>query len=331
MSATNRFIWPSNNPIAGDVLKVLSYSNPDGILEWGVGSGGSSAGVLGSVQFNNPLGTFDGDANLVYDNTNTILRLSKPGSDNTNIPILPATASVLEVRNTNSGQDAFLTVVGAIDSTSNVVLGANGGTSFGVISYINSTGTFSISNNNGINGIQLTSTLGSVAIVATNGDIIFDNGTGTQYIWPTTDALANQILSAGEIPGTMVWTKVTVDGNGTLTVDPGGTNQIELNATTGLVTATEYRATSDIRLKKNIVPLDNCLESILQIEQVKYQFKKNSEYSNGVIAQQLEEIGLNDIVGTDTNGMKSVAYNQLIPYLIGAIKELNNKFEQLNK
>ncbi len=42
MSSTNRFIWPSNNPAPGDVLKVLTYNNPNGTLEWGTGAGETS-------------------------------------------------------------------------------------------------------------------------------------------------------------------------------------------------------------------------------------------------------------------------------------------------
>ncbi len=193
---------------AGEILKTDGL----GQLYWdSSSSGGSPGGVVGSIQFNKPNGTFNGDTNLIYDDINTLLRLSRPGSDNTNLSFIPSNASVLEVRNTNSGQDAFLTVVGAINSTSNIILGSLGVTTVGTISYTNSSQTLGISNL-GSGGIQLSSIGGDISMIC-NENIVIKNITGTLYKWPTIDATANQVLSAGSIPGTMEW-RTTPNSNG---------------------------------------------------------------------------------------------------------------------
>ena len=49
----------------------------------------------------------------------------------------------------------------------------------------------------------------------------------------------------------------------------------------------------------------------------------------GVIAQELESLGLPGIVKNKESGYKSVQYHKIIPILIEAIKELSVKVESL--
>ncbi len=49
----------------------------------------------------------------------------------------------------------------------------------------------------------------------------------------------------------------------------------------------------------------------------------------GVIAQEIEALGLPGIVVTRENGKKAVRYEKLVPLLIEAIKELNAKVERI--
>lgn len=105
-----------------------------------------------------------------------------------------------------------------------------------------------------------------------------------------------------------------------------------VNLINGQMYAGAFNANSDLNLKKNIEPLSNCLDKINKIDVYKYNWKETSEKSFGVIAQQLENIGLEHIVKTN-NGIKSVNYNELVSILIGAVKELNKKIntEEKNK
>lgn len=101
---------------------------------------------------------------------------------------------------------------------------------------------------------------------------------------------------------------------------------------TGTVTATNVANPSDIRLKKDITPITNALERLLQVDGMSYYWK-NEEIANntrqyGVIAQELEKV-LPDLVATDKNGMKSVNYMALIPFLVEALKEQQDQISQL--
>lgn len=103
-----------------------------------------------------------------------------------------------------------------------------------------------------------------------------------------------------------------------------------VNLVNGQMFASAFNANSDINLKKNIEPLNNCMNKIDKIDVYQYEWKKTSEQSFGVIAQQLEEIGLKHIV-KENNGIKSVNYNELLSILIGAVKELNKKINNFEK
>ena len=107
----------------------------------------------------------------------------------------------------------------------------------------------------------------------------------------------------------------------------------------GTVTAGGAIYSSDRTLKENIVSIsDNeaLLEKAANIDVVSFNFKndesKNTKY--GVIAQDIQEIGLGELVH-DANGKLGVDYTSLlmlkIAYLENTIKNLTEKIEKLEK
>lgn len=90
---------------------------------------------------------------------------------------------------------------------------------------------------------------------------------------------------------------------------------------------------SDERSKKEIKTIPGALEKVTQLRGVNYKWKDDSKDERtqmGLIAQEVEEI-FPEIVHTDQNGYKSLAYSQLISALIESIKELNAQNKELNK
>ncbi len=89
---------------------------------------------------------------------------------------------------------------------------------------------------------------------------------------------------------------------------------------------------SDERLKNNIKVIDNPLNKIMGISGNTYDWNEASSHDGadtGVIAQEVEALGLPGIVTTRDDGYKAVRYERLIPLLIEAIKELNLKVKDL--
>lgn len=90
---------------------------------------------------------------------------------------------------------------------------------------------------------------------------------------------------------------------------------------------------SDARLKTNIQPISNALLKIKHISGYSYsRIDTDSESKTyGVLAQEVEQI-LPESVKHDYNGIKSVAYNDIIALLIQAIKELKiEKDDEIQK
>jgi len=94
-------------------------------------------------------------------------------------------------------------------------------------------------------------------------------------------------------------------------------------------------ASSDRRLKENILPIENPLQKINSIGG--YSFDWNVEKQHiykgkdyGVIAQEIEEI-LPELVDTRENGYKAVKYDKLVSLLIEGIKELSREVNELKQ
>jgi len=92
-------------------------------------------------------------------------------------------------------------------------------------------------------------------------------------------------------------------------------------------------ASSDIRLKNNIKPIESPLEKISKISGCEFDWNADlqSIYSGkdyGVIAQEIEEV-FPELVQTRENGYKAVKYDKLVSVLIEGIKELTKQVEYL--
>ena len=90
---------------------------------------------------------------------------------------------------------------------------------------------------------------------------------------------------------------------------------------------------SDARLKKNITTLSGSLDKINQLRGVTYNWidqKKDSTQQIGFIAQEVEKV-FPQLVKTDEKGMKSVAYANMVPVLLEAIKDQQQQIDELKK
>ena len=123
--------------------------------------------------------------------------------------------------------------------------------------------------------------------------------------------------------------------------EPANVNEIafrdDLNAdiftfdmTTGDFTATgDITANSDESLKDHIVTIDNALDKVYNLRGVYFEMKdRPGVRKTGFIAQEVEEI-LPEVVITGKDGIKSVAYSNVVGVLVEAIKELKDEVNDL--
>ena len=88
----------------------------------------------------------------------------------------------------------------------------------------------------------------------------------------------------------------------------------------------DVTVSSDARLKANIVSLGATLSKLLNIDGKTYTVKKNGAQKIGLLAQDIQEV-FPELVSEDKEGMLSVNYQGLIPVLINALKEQEQKFQ----
>jgi hypothetical protein len=107
-----------------------------------------------------------------------------------------------------------------------------------------------------------------------------------------------------------------------------GNQRTIINYSDGSITTPKVTQTSDERLKENINPITEDLNKLTNIEFKEFNYKKdkNKVKSYGVIAQDLEKAGLNNLVVEDDKGYKSVDYTSL---LVLEIQRLRKEIDTL--
>jgi len=91
---------------------------------------------------------------------------------------------------------------------------------------------------------------------------------------------------------------------------------------------------SDERLKDNMTPLQGALENVTNLNGYEFDWNSNQAiykgHDVGVSAQEIQKY-YPELVEQRQDGYLAVKYEKLVAVLISAIKELNNKVDNLNK
>lgn len=237
--------------------------------------------------------------------------------------------------------------------------GANGAT--GATGDTGATGNTGASGSNGVTGA--TGPVGCTtanAVLKSDGTaavcgIITDNGTnvGISQTSPAYKLDVNGTIHATSLvigSGANAWTidvGTTSGGAGgpwpnTLRFFYGGTNQVSFDNggrrvwQQGGDWSNSAWWSSDKRLKKDIRPLSSALDKVLSLNGISYSWNKDSlpddKFTDrrevGFLAQEVEKV-MPELVATQANGFKGVAYHQLTSYLVEAIKEQQQKITAL--
>ena len=93
---------------------------------------------------------------------------------------------------------------------------------------------------------------------------------------------------------------------------------------------------SDIRLKKNIAPIEDAVTKVQQLNGCTFTYLKDDRKSAGLIAQDVEKVLPSAVIedeavfhGEEGETYKTVQYDQVIGLLVEAVKELKAEIEEL--
>lgn len=327
--------------MSGDVtLFALSAGN-------GLTGTAYDGSVARSLSLGTP-GTLDGSTtNNVTLSSHTHVINSTTSRTNSSTTTLLAASAMNDHRTSADHDSRYINIGGFNDSEH----GNRGGGSLHALATTTTHGFMSSTDKSKLNGIDA----GAEANVATNLSMggsgnsrTINSSTGSNVSVPvvttsnagfmsTTDktklngiesgAEANTVTSVAGRTGAVTLSTLS-PGNGlTGSTYNGSTSRTFAmsGSYTGTFTTTgDVRAGSDRRLKDTICPISTPLEMTRSMSGWKYHRTDLDADQYGVIAQELQAI-MPEAVGEGEDGMLSVAYNQLIPVLLEAIKELDAK------
>jgi len=151
---------------------------------------------------------------------------------------------------------------------------------------------------------------------------IKDTGTGSLWVASNEFRVANAAATENMIIATES-AAVKLYHNNALKLE---TTAAGVSVTGSMTASGNVTAYSDERLKSSVETIPDALSKVLNVRGV--TFDMNAERGTGVIAQELEKV-LPEAVFDNEDGMKSVAYGNVVGLLIEAIKEQQTQIETL--
>jgi len=164
----------------------------------------------------------------------------------------------------------------------------------------------------------------------------YDNGTSGLTATQVQDAIDELADSGGG--GATIADDTTTDAtyyptfatatSGSFDTATVSSTKLTFNPSTGQLSATDLNSLSDKRLKKNIKDINSNVIDMLN--PVSFNWKDTDKKAFGLIAQDVQSI-IPQIVNENDEGILSISYIQLIPFLIKEIQNLKKEIEVLKK
>ena len=311
-------------------LNVNGTVNFSGVL---TATGGTTITGTTNINTTGTSSTNIGNAGVTVAVTGTT-NINNTGTSSTNIGNVTGTTTITGTTNINTTGSSS-TSIGNTGTTTitGTTVAVNGATN--INGYVNITSgglevTGGLTNNNEIV---------CTGVLTANGGIELNNGSINLYddldystIFQYGSALTIQNSSSGGYIyiNTYAGTNgIIVYDNGCVGIGGGGGYPATALQVNGTVTATSYNSTSDYRIKKDVVTLDETF-TVDKLRPVTYNNTKMEKQDIGLIAHELEEIYPFLVNGEkDGENFQTVNYTGLIGILIKEIQELKERVKKL--
>ena len=222
--------------------------------------------------------------------------------------------------------------IATIDANTSAFSNASSTNTFtvGTASYFVANGNFGIGNSAPVYKLRVEGDISISGGIHANGSLgsadqaLFSNGTSVYWA----NVVGGAVLTANNTDTQTFYIPMANATSGSWSNGVVANTKLYFVPSTGTLNATIFNSLSDESKKTDVVSIQSALDKVLDMRGVEFKWSDNGELSSGVIAQEIEPI-LPHLVKTDQSGTKSVHYDGLIPYLLEAIKELNEKVKRL--
>lgn len=114
-------------------------------------------------------------------------------------------------------------------------------------------------------------------------------------------------------------------------------SDLRTSAITNIGTTVLYNTGSDYRIKKNLTPLTNALQTLEQIRPVQFNYIEYPDTTlDGFVAHELKEVVPEAVFGEKdaqfedgTPNYQQIGAGMLVPLLIGSLKEINERIQKI--
>lgn len=193
------------------------------------------------------------------------------------------------------------------------------------------------------NQIGYTGSIGSLGYTGSVGSLGYTGSTGSGYtgsqgnsgytgsigsLGYTGSSGSTDTINATDDTATASLYPVMVGAAGSAQSAKVTTTKLYFDATDGTMTATNFNSLSDRDMKDNIQTITNPMPVLYNIRPASFNWKDTGKKGYGVIAQEIENI-LPELVHTGQDGKKTVSYDQIIPFLIAAVKKQQTEIDEL--
>ena len=166
--------------------------------------------------------------------------------------------------------------------------------------------------------------------IESNGNVNFVNPLPLQSINSYVGNPAISISSDGDVGffNPLILDRIdSYAGNPAISISSDG----DVSLSNDLTVEGDVVVSSDARLKANIISLGSTLSKLLQIDGKSYTMKKDESEKQkiGLLAQDIEKV-FPELV-SESHGIKSVNYQGLVPVLINALKEQEERIKRLEE
>ena len=218
--------------------------------------------------------------------------------------------------NIPTGKSIYINGVEVLSSTQVLGVSLSGGGGAGAA--VTTDGTQTLTNKTIESGI-LTGSLTANSSTGSSGQYLQSTGSGVQ--WATLSVDATKIENGNS--------SVDISSSGSnVVVQTSGSTCATFNTSNNLIVVGTVTAQSSIVLKDNVETIPNALARVLNLRGVEWDYKSNGTHNVGVVAEEIEK-EFPCLVHKGDDGIKSVAYQNIVGVLIEAIKDLKSEIDQL--